>query len=208
VIPALLVKVLLGVSYRVASRDRGMVRDAWQGHLFALRKSEWLLPAPLKEIDRPDLEEGHSMATGEARMRIDDPEAVKTEWLGRLGSLVDEIERWARVSGWRTRRIAKTVNERRLGTYRVPVLLMEKDTVEVVLNPVARFVPGADGAVDLYAAPAYDDIASLYFEGDHWVVHYGSRPDPLATQSVVEITPHRFAEQTIRAILDAMAVNG
>ena len=90
------------------------------------------------------------MATGEARPRIDDPETVKAEWLGRLDSLVDEVEGWARASGWRTRRIGKTSSERRLGTYRVPVLLMEKDTVEVVLNPVARFVPGADGAVDLY----------------------------------------------------------
>jgi hypothetical protein len=167
-----------------------------------------LLSPPLQETDRADLEEGHAMATGEASTRIDDAEAVKTEWLGRLGSLVDEIERWARMSGWRTRRIAKTVNERRLGTYRVPVLLMEKETVEIVLNPVARFVPGADGAVDLYVAPAYDDIASLYFEGDHWVVHYGSRPDPLATQGVAEIASHPYAEQTIRAILDAMALNG
>jgi hypothetical protein len=85
---------------------------------------------------------------------------------------------------------------------------MEKDAVEVVLNPVARFVPGAEGAVDLYVAPAYDDIASLYFEGDHWVVHYGEWPDPLATQSVARITPRPYTEQTIRAILDGMAVNG
>ena len=134
------------------------------------------------------------MATGEVSPRIDDPEAVKAEWLDRLNALVGEVEGWARASGWRTRRIAKTVNERRLGTYKVPVLLMEKDTVEVVLNPVARFVPGADGAVDLYVAPAYDDIASLYLEGDHWVVHYGERPDPMATESVVDITPRPYAE--------------
>ena len=148
------------------------------------------------------------MATGEVRPGIDDTEAAKAEWLGRLHSLVDEVEGWARTSGWRTRRIAKTVSERRLGTYKVPVLLMEKDAVEVVLNPVARFVPGAEGAVDLYVAPAYDDIASLYFEGDHWVVHYGERPDPLATQRVVRITPRPYTEKTIRAILDGMAVNG
>jgi hypothetical protein len=55
VIPTLRVKVLLGVSYRVASPDRGMALDAWQGHLFALRKSEWLLPPPLQETDRADL---------------------------------------------------------------------------------------------------------------------------------------------------------
>ena len=85
---------------------------------------------------------------------------------------------------------------------------MEKDTVEVVLNPVARFVPGANGAVDLYVAPAYDDIASLYLEGDHWVLHYADRPDPMATGSVIEIKPQPYSETTIRKILDGMAANG
>jgi hypothetical protein len=148
------------------------------------------------------------MATRRVRPEIGEPETVKAEWLGRLSSLVDEVEAWARAAGWRTRRIAKTVNERRLGTYQVPVLLMEKDTVEAVLNPVARFVPGADGAVDFYVAPAYDDIASLYFEGDHWVVYSGERPDPRATHSVVENSPRPYTEQTIRTILDGMTVDG
>jgi hypothetical protein len=165
-------------------------------------------PPPLDENDRADLEESRAMATSEARPGIDDPEAVKAEWLDRLNALVGEVEGWARASGWRTRQIAKTVSERRLGTYRVPVLLMEKDTVEVVLNPVARFVPGADGAVDLYVAPAYDDIASLYFEGGRWVVHSGERPDPMATEGAMELTPRPYAEETIRTILDGMAAHG
>ena len=108
---------------------------------------------------------GRAMATGEARPEIDDTEAVKAEWLGRLDSLVDEVDGWARASGWRTRRIGKTVKERRLGTYRVPVLLMEKDTVEVVLNPVARFVPGAGGAVDLYVAARLRRYRQSLFRG-------------------------------------------
>jgi hypothetical protein len=147
------------------------------------------------------------MATGEARPGIDS-DAVKSEWLDRLNTLVEEVQGWAQKAGWRTRRIDKTVKERRLGTYKAPVLLMEKDTVEVVLNPVARFVPGANGAVDLYVAPAYDDIASLYLEGDHWVLHYAYRPDPTATESVIEIAPEPYSESTIRKILDGMAANG
>ena len=147
------------------------------------------------------------MAIAGSEPKIENPEAVKSEWLDRLEALVRDVKGWAEADGWRTRRITKTVNERRLGKYEVPVLLMEKDAVEVVLNPVARFVPGADGAVDLYLSPAYDDIASLYFEGDHWVVHYGERPDPMATHSVVEITPRPYEEATIRAILDAMAAD-
>ena len=60
------------------------------------------------------------MATGKATPGIDDPEAIKAEWLGRLSTLVGEVEGWSQASGWRTRRIAKTINERRLGTYQVP----------------------------------------------------------------------------------------
>ena len=147
------------------------------------------------------------MATREVIQEMNS-DAVRREWLDRLGALVEEVKGWAQASGWRTRRIDKTVKERRLGTYKVPVLLMEKDTVEVVLNPVARFVPGANGAVDLYVAPAYDDIASLYLEGDRWVVHYANRPDPKETESVIEIKPRPYSEQSIREILDGMAANG
>ncbi len=147
------------------------------------------------------------MLTGETGLGIDS-DAVKREWLGRLDTLVDEVKGWAQASGWRTRRIEKTVTERGLGTYRVPVLLMEKDTVEVVLNPVARFVPDANGAVALYEAPAYDDIASLYLESDHWVLHYAYRPGPMAKGSLVEIEPRPYSEETIRTILDGMAAHG
>ena len=148
------------------------------------------------------------MSTAESEHLIDDPEALKVEWLGRLNILVGEVETWARTCGWRTRRIDKTVKERWIGTYKVPVLFMEKDTVELVLNPIARYVPGAQGAVDLYAAPAYDDIASLYFEGDRWVVYYGEGSDTVANTSMAENKPLPYTEQTIQTILQKMAYHG
>ncbi len=147
------------------------------------------------------------MTVNETVSEMDDSEAMKAEWLGRLDALVGDVKTWAEESGWRTRRIGKTVNERRLGTYKVPVLLMEKDTVEAVLNPVARDMPGAAGAVDLYLAPAYDDIASLYFEDGRWVVHYAPPPDSLGPRSGLDISPMSFSSETIRAILDGMAAH-
>ncbi len=147
------------------------------------------------------------MTTREVSPEIDS-DAAKREWLDRLDTLVAEVKSWAEASGWRTRRIDKTVTERELGTYKVPVLLMEKNTVEVVLNPVGRSIPGANGAVDMYVAPAYDDIAGLYLEGNHWVIHYAGRPNPMAAAGVTEIEPKAYSETTIRKILDEMAANG
>jgi hypothetical protein len=164
-----------------------------------------LFPPPLNENNRADLEEGRVMATGEARPGLDDLEVVKVEWLDRLNALVGEVEGRAQASGWRTRRIAKTVKGRRPGTYRVPVLLMEKDAVEIVLNPVAGFVPGADGEVDLYVASAYDDIDNLYLEDGRWIVHHGDRPDPVTTEWMMESAPRPCTEQTTRTFLDGMA---
>jgi hypothetical protein len=66
-----------------------------------------------------------------------------------------------------------------LREYKAPALLMQRETVEVILNPVSRFVPGADGAVDLNFIPAYDDIANLYLMGGEWRLHYAPHNAPM-----------------------------
>ena len=148
------------------------------------------------------------MAATRATEDVADSEAIKDEWIGRLERLTSDVKNWAEASHWRTRRITKTVTERQLGSYKVPMLLMEKDAVEVVLNPVARYMPDAAGAVDLYLAPAYDDIAGLYFEDDRWVVHYAPPPEPGQPESEVEVQQHPLSEATIRMILGGMAAHG
>ena len=90
--------------------------------------------------------------------QIEDPEVVLAHWQDRLKILVHGVKEWVERAGWRTRTIEKPINDRELGKHTVPVLLMEKDMVEVALNPVSPLVPGAEGAVDLYLVPAYDDM--------------------------------------------------
>ena len=85
------------------------------------------------------------------------------EWLRRLRDLLAQVKGWAEGSHWRTREIEKSMRDSVLGQYKAPAMLMQRDTVEVILDPVGRFAPGTDGVVDLYLLPAYDDIASLYF---------------------------------------------
>ena len=95
--------------------------------------------------------------------QVDDPEAVRIEWLRDLHDLASQIKGWVEPTGWRTRLVYKPLRDEALGRYEVPLLLMGRDGVQIALKSVSRFVPGADGAVDLDVVPADDDVASLYF---------------------------------------------
>src|SRR4051794_28038668 len=148
------------------------------------------------------------MAAGETQLQADESAAIRDEWQGRVNDLAGRVESWAQAAGWRTRRIRKWLSERRLEVYEVPVVLMERDTVQVVLNPVARFVPGSEGAVDLYLAPAYEDVATLYLESGRWVIHYGDWPDGHAAEGVTEIAPRPLDKSNLQAILDGMSRRG
>lgn len=93
-------------------------------------------------------------------------------WLERLGSLVDDVQTWAAELGWDTRRTDKRMEDTQIGAYDAPALRLQRDFTRVLLEPIARSAPGADGVVDLYLTPAYDDIASLYHYGGGWHIHY------------------------------------
>ena len=112
---------------------------------------------------------------GDERPRVDNPDATRDEWLTNLQELLAQIRGWAEGSGWRTRVIEKSMKDSVLGQYKAPAMLMQRETVEVILDPVGRFAPGTDGVVDLYLLPAYDDIASLYFVDGAWRLHYAFR---------------------------------
>src|SRR5262249_50078611 len=98
------------------------------------------------------------MATAEARREpTEDRDQLLKGWLKRLGDLVQQVESWARELDWATRRIDKTMEDSWLGSYKAPALIMQRETTRVLLEPIARTAPGAEGVVDLYLMPAYDD---------------------------------------------------
>jgi hypothetical protein len=133
-----------------------------------------------------------------------DTDAVRDDWLARLGDLIGKVKGWAEQSGWKTREITKSMKDSVLGEYRAPALLMQRETVEAILNPVSRFVPGADGAVDLYLMPAYDDIASLYFLDGEWKLHYTFHEAPAAAE-VSEPEVMTLSEGTVTRVLEEIA---
>ncbi len=147
---------------------------------------------------------------GAAREEIQTEIAARMEersiWMDRVASLVGQVEQWAREMGWSTRRVEKKLGDARIGEHRVPSLLMQEDTCRVLLEPVGRSAPGAEGVVDLYLMPAYDDIASLYYYGNRWNLHYmfpGTRP--AATAREAEAVP--LSKETLGKVLAEMRQN-
>ncbi len=145
------------------------------------------------------------MAPGDVRATDLPPEV--DDWLELLGGLVDNIKAWAEAAGWETRLTGRDVNEKGVVRYEVPVLVLNRDEAEVSLVPVARKVPGADGLVDFYLMPDFDDVASLYREKGQWFFHYAFHLDPMETHSVIETERFLLDEASLNRVLNDIAAH-
>jgi hypothetical protein len=147
------------------------------------------------------------MATAETSTnQAEDQERLREEWFGRLSDLVETVRNWAQELDWSTRRIEKKMGDSRLGTYKAPALLLQKETVRVLLEPIARFAPGVEGVVDLYLMPAFDDIATLYFYDGGWQLHYMFPISP--TVATIHEAEHKpLSKETFESVLEAMIKN-
>ena len=132
---------------------------------------------------------------------------VLQEWLDRLTVLVDLVEGWVKDLGWATRRISKRMEDSRLGTYRAPALIMQRDLVQIALEPIGRFAPRCDGVVDLYLMPALDDMASLYYENGEWHLHYmfDGSPTVSTMRDAEEMT---LTRHVLTRVLDELVAHG
>lgn len=147
------------------------------------------------------------MATVETSTnQAEDMEKLREEWLERLSGLVETVRGWAQDLDWSTRRIEKKMEDSRLGTYKAPALLLQKETVRALLEPIARFAPGVEGVVDLYLMPAFDDIATLYFYDGGWQLHYVFPTSPTVAD-IREAEDRPLTKETFESVLEAMIKN-
>jgi hypothetical protein len=118
---------------------------------------------------------------------VDNWEGVRDEWVAAVEQLVGEAEVWAHTRDWAVRREAKTIREDRLGQYTVPRLLIHATAGRLLLDPVARYVPGAMGVVDLYVLPSYDAVMISRSDGG-WQLHpigADDEPQPWSEETFV-----------------------
>lgn len=151
----------------------------------------WVQP-PQKESTKADLEEI-------ARVRV----IERAAWIQRVSDLVKTVEAWAKDFGWSTKRIDKRIEDSRLGNHRAAGLVMQEDTIRILLEPISASAPGSDGLVDLYLMPGYDDIASLYHRDGGWHIHYVF-PMQKAVAGIEEGESRLLSKETLGLVLDEM----
>ena len=135
--------------------------------------------------------------------------SLRDEWLNRLSRLVDTVAAWAEELGWSTRKIDKSMQDSQVGPYRVPGLVLQSqtDATKALLEPIARSAPGADGVVDLYLMPAYDDIATLYCYDGSWHLHYAFSAGTPPTESMRTAEAQSLSKDNLEKILEKMREN-
>nr|BAL56650.1 hypothetical conserved protein [uncultured Acetothermia bacterium]BAL56851.1 hypothetical conserved protein [uncultured Acetothermia bacterium]BAL59319.1 hypothetical conserved protein [Candidatus Acetothermum autotrophicum] len=79
-------------------------------------------------------------------------EQVLEDWLKALNNLYDKLDRWLKPAvseGLKVRRYQKEIIEYELGTYQAPALEISFGLRTVHFEPVARFIVGGAGRVDV-----------------------------------------------------------
>jgi hypothetical protein len=130
-------------------------------------------------------------------------EQLLPEWLRRLTDLIEDIKVWAEGLGWTTRKLEITLTDSVLGRYKAPALIMQDDNVKILVEPIARSAPGAEGVVDIYLMPELDDIASLYFYENAWRLHY-LFPEKPVVETIRDGESRPLSLESLRYVLEAM----
>jgi hypothetical protein len=148
------------------------------------------------------------MATKENKAKAN---VSKSSWLDDLRSLFSMLTAWAHENDWTIREITKTMKSEELGKYQAPCLILQKETVKIMAEPISHRSPGTHGVVDLYLMPAYDDIASLFLKQGEWKLHYVHDDEEIklngAVDSMLQATSRKLTKKNLLNVLDSMVAH-
>jgi hypothetical protein len=102
---------------------------------------------------------------------------VAGQWQNTVDSLVDQVRGWSAERGWTATVSDREVTEEGLGSYTIPAVEIATPRGRLLLEPVARYVGGADGRVDFSVWPSLYRVMLLRRPDQSWVVHTESGID-------------------------------
>ena len=138
------------------------------------------------------------MATADVSTnRPEDKVKLRDEWLARLSDLVETVRGWAEELDWSTRRIEAKMEDSEIGTYKAPALILQRETVRAILEPIGRAAPADGYRRFLYHAGLRRYRAALLLRRSVALASHvspnagcGSRtPGPAALQGDVPVRP-------------------
>ena len=128
------------------------------------------------------------------------------DWLAQLDKLLANIQAWGRELDWATRRIEKRMRDADIGSYLAPALLLQHETLRLLVEPISSAAPGVDGLVEVYLMPAYDDVARLFLCDGRWSLSYVWSQTP-RVQFGIEPKPIRLTKAVFHRVVDEMKNN-
>jgi hypothetical protein len=131
----------------------------------------------------------------------------RDQFQSRVEHLIEQVKRWVEPHEWVTKDYPKKMRDANGHSYLVAALFLQKGPTRLLLDPIAYDVPGAQGVVDLYLMPTYDDMASLYFEDGRWTIHYPFAADAIVSHSAIDASVVPLGEETINQVLDLIAAH-
>lgn len=103
---------------------------------------------------------------------------VAEEWRRSVDELFSRIGTWSDQEDWVHKRKPITRNDRFLGDYEIDRMYLTAFDESYLFEPTSRFIPKADGLVDMYLLPTMDSIM-LVRTDDEWNLHLSFEQEPL-----------------------------
>jgi hypothetical protein len=165
---------------------------------------DWFRSIDLDTLARPVTELARLPSTAEVSIGMGEQ---RDQFQKRVEALAEQVKRWVEPHEWVTKYYPKKLRDVEGQLFETQALFLQKGPTRVLLDPVAYDVPGAEGVVDLYLMPTYDDMATLYFENGGWVIHYAFPSRPTHADTVGEAKALPLSEESINQVLDSIAIH-
>lgn len=98
---------------------------------------------------------------------VDNWQQVRDAWIAEIDQMAGDVERWAKENDWDTKRDTQEIVEDEIGRYALAVVRVQSMHGRLYFDPIARFLMGASGRIEIIATPSFYQVV-LVKENGKW----------------------------------------